>query len=200
MIGLLEQFYKNKEIQSIMDGLEEGLREQLVSGMATSSRSLLMAALYKKTKRSQLVVTHNLYQAQKVYEDLVSLLGEQDVWLYPVNELIASEIGVASPELKAQRIEVLNRLAMGESGIIVVPVAGLRRFLPIKELWKQKQIEIRLGQEIDLEALLHTLHHIGYERKSMVEAPGEFSLRGGILDIYPLTEELPLRIEFLIRK
>lgn len=127
MIGLLEQFYKNEEIQSVINGLEDGLKEQLISGMATSSRSLLMAALYKN-KKSQLIVTHNLYQAQKVHEDLVALLGEKDVWLYPVNELIASEIGVASPELKAQRIEVLNRLAAGENGIIVAPVAGLRRF------------------------------------------------------------------------
>ena len=94
--------------------------------------------------------------------------------------MIASELGVASPELKAQRIEVLNRLAAGEHGIIVAPVAGLRRFLPMKELWKQRQIEISLGQEIDLDTFLHTLHHIGYERKSMVEAPGEFSLRGNI--------------------
>lgn len=47
MIGLLEQFYKNKEIQSVINGLEDGLKEQLISGMATSSRSLLMAALYK---------------------------------------------------------------------------------------------------------------------------------------------------------
>ncbi|MEH7657323.1 hypothetical protein V7196_19770, partial [Bacillus velezensis] len=84
MIGLLEQFYKNEEIQSVINGLEDGLKEQLVSGMATSSRSLLMAALYKKTKKSQLIVTHNLYQAQKVHEDLVSLLGETDVWIYPV--------------------------------------------------------------------------------------------------------------------
>ncbi|MEI4804315.1 transcription-repair coupling factor [Bacillus sp. FJAT-51639] len=196
MIGLLEQFHENKEIRSIIDGLEEGLKEQLISGMATSSRSLLMASLYKKTKQSQLVITHNLYQAQKVYEDLVSLIGEQDVWLYPVNESIASEIGVASPELKAQRIEVLNRLAAGESGIIVAPVAGLRRFLPRKEMWKKQQIELKMGQEIDLDELFHVLTTMGYERKSMVEAPGEFSVRGGILDIYPLTEELPIRIEF----
>lgn len=195
MIGLLEQFYENKEIRSIIDGLEEGLKEQLISGMATSSRSLLMASLYKKTKQSQLVITHNLYQAQKVYEDLVSLIGEQHVWLYPVNESIASEIGVASPELKAQRIEVLNRLAAGESGIIVAPVAGLRRFLPKKEMWKKQQVELKMGQEIELDELLHMLTTMGYERKSMVEAPGEFSVRGGILDIYPLTEELPIRIE-----
>lgn len=196
MIGLLEQFYKNKETQSIINGFEEGLKEQLVSGMATSSRSLLMAALYKKTKQSQLVITHNLYQAQKIYEDLVSVVGEQNVWLYPVNELIASEVGVASPELKAQRIEVLNRLTAGESGIIIAPIAGLRRFLPKKEMWQQKQVEIHIGQDIELEGLLHTLTNMGYERKSMVEAPGEFSVRGGILDVYPLTEELPLRVEF----
>ncbi len=138
MIGLLEQFYKNKEVQSIINGLEEGLKEQLVSGMATSSRSLLMVALYKKTKQSQLVVTHNLYQAQKIYEDLVSLLGEKDVWLYPVNELIASEVGVASPELKAQRIEVLNRLAAGENGIIVAPCCWITKIFAYEGVMEAK--------------------------------------------------------------
>ncbi|MFX3624202.1 MAG: transcription-repair coupling factor [Ectobacillus sp.] len=195
MIGLLEHFYNNKEINSVINGVEENLKEQLVSGMSNSSRSLLMAALYQKTKRSQLVVTHNLFQAQKVYEDLTSLLGEKEVWLYPVNELIASEVGVASPELKAQRIEVLNHLSKNEPAIVIVPVAGLRRFLPSKELWKQQQIELKIGDDIDLEQMARTFIQMGYERKSMVEAPGDFSIRGGILDIYPLTEEMPIRIE-----
>jgi transcription-repair coupling factor (superfamily II helicase) len=195
MIGLLENFYANKEINSVITGLEEGLKEQLVSGMAASSRSLLMAALYKKTNRSQLVITHNLYQAQKIYEDLSGLLDEDEVWLYPVNELIASEIGVASPELKAQRLEVLNYLSKNKKGIIIAPAAGLRRFLPAKDTWRQHQISLAVGDEIDLEHMLQQLSHMGYERKSMVEAPGDFSLRGGIVDIYPLTEELPIRIE-----
>ncbi|GAA3317969.1 hypothetical protein GCM10020331_018850 [Ectobacillus funiculus] len=65
MIGLLESFYESKEVQSVLNGLNEGLKEQLVSGMSTSSRLLLSAALYKQTKRTQLIVTHNLYQAQK---------------------------------------------------------------------------------------------------------------------------------------
>lgn len=66
MIGLLEQFYKNKEIQSIINGLEEGLKEQLVSGMATSSRSLLMAALYKKQSSHNLLL-HTTYFKRKKY-------------------------------------------------------------------------------------------------------------------------------------
>lgn len=196
MIGLLESFYESKEVQSVLNGLNEGLKEQLVSGMSTSSRLLLSAALYKQTKRTQLIVTHNLYQAQKVYEDMVSILGENEVWLYPVNELIASEIGVASPELKAQRIEVLNHLVQNEPAIVVAPLAGLRRFLPAKELWAQQQIELRVGEEVDLEHMARILAYMGYERKSMVEAPGDFSIRGGILDLYPLTEELPIRLEF----
>ncbi|WP_028400969.1 transcription-repair coupling factor [Ectobacillus panaciterrae] len=196
MLGLLERFYDNKEILSIMNGVEEGLKEQLISGMSNSSRTLLLAALYKKTRRPQLVVTHNLFQAQKVYEDLVSLLGDKDVFLYPVNELIASEIGVASPELKAQRIEVMNHLVHHDSAVIVAPIAGLRRFLPSKELWARHQMELKVGDDVDLDQLARTLIDMGYERKSMVEAPGDFSIRGGIFDIYPLTEEMPIRVEF----
>lgn len=195
MIGLLEQFIDNKEIISIVHGIENGLKEQLVSGMAASSRTLFLAALYEKSKRTQLVVTHNLFQAQKVYDDLVSIVGEKKVLLYPVNELVASEIGVASPELLAQRIDVLNRLAHNEAAIIVAPIAGIRRFLPSMETWKGSQISLREGDDLDLESFTRTLVRIGYVRRSMVEAPGEFSLRGGILDLYPLTEELPVRIE-----
>ncbi|GAA3317967.1 hypothetical protein GCM10020331_018840 [Ectobacillus funiculus] len=90
---------------------------------------------------------------------------KNEVWLYPVNELIASEIGVASPELKAQRIEVLNHLVQNEPAIVVAPLAGLRRFLPAKELWAQQQIELRVGEEIDLEHMARILAYMGYERK-----------------------------------
>ncbi len=66
MIGLLEQFYKNEEIQSVINGLEDGLKEQLISGMATSSRSLLMAALYKK-QRNRNLLSHTIYIKHKRY-------------------------------------------------------------------------------------------------------------------------------------
>ncbi|WP_416829571.1 transcription-repair coupling factor [Ectobacillus polymachus] len=195
MIALLEQFNDNKELISIANGIEDGLKEQLVYGMTASSRTPFLAALYEKSKRTQLIITHNLLQAQKVYDDLVSLIGEKKVLLYPVNELIASEVGIASPELLAQRIDVLNRLVHNDAAIIVAPIAGMRRFLPAKEHWASRQISLRVGDDLDLGSFTRTLSDIGYTRKSMVEAPGEYSIRGGILDIYPLTEDLPVRIE-----
>jgi transcription-repair coupling factor (superfamily II helicase) len=191
---LQKYFYENDDFKTIVSGIEEGLKEQLVAGLSGSARTVFTAALYNDLKKSILIVTHNLYQAQKIYEDLVHLLNE-DVYLYPVNDLIASEIAIASPELKAQRIEVLNRLACGKHSIIVTPVAGVRRLLPPSELWRQKQLKMMLGQDIKLDEQIQQFISLGYERADMVSSPGEFSVRGGIIDIYPLTEEHAIRIE-----
>ncbi|WLR50909.1 transcription-repair coupling factor [Bacillus tianshenii] len=195
MQGLLEHFKKSSEVLSVTDGLANGLKEQLIAGLSGSARALYLASIYKETKRPQLIVTHNLYQAQKIYDDLLELLDEDEVYLYPVNDLIASEIAVASPELKGQRIEALNYWSKHKKGVVIAPIAGLRRFLPPVDIWKEGQISFTKDKEIDLESTLNMLIKYGYERVDMVAAPGDFSLRGGILDIFPLTEEMPVRIE-----
>ncbi|MGG1572713.1 transcription-repair coupling factor [Fictibacillus sp. NRS-1165] len=195
MLGLKQLYSKSDDFQAVLTGLKENLKEQLVAGLSGSARTLLIASLYEQTGQTQFVITHNLYQAQKLYEDLCSLLPEDEIFLYPVNDLISSEIAIASPELKAQRLEVLNFLSHKDKGVIIAPIAGVRRFLPPRNVWKQSQIDFETGMDIDVEHVLNTLVAIGYERVSMVSAPGEFSMRGGILDIYPLTERMPVRIE-----
>ncbi|MCM3598939.1 transcription-repair coupling factor [Metabacillus idriensis] len=194
MQSLQHYFYDNDDFQTIIEGVQGGLKEQLVAGLSGSARSVFTSSLYQHSNKPILMITHNLFQAQKIYEDLVNLVGDQ-VLLYPVNELIASELAVASPELKAQRMEVLNQLSQDKKRIIVAPVAALRRFLPPKEAWLENQFHLKLGQDLDLEKTMASLITMGYERAGMVSAPGEFSLRGGIMDIYPLTEEYPIRIE-----
>ncbi len=195
LIGLRSYFTNNGEVKTIASGYREGLVEQLVAGLSGSARSLFMAAMYKETFQPQLVVTHNLFQAQKVFEDLTELIGEDEVFLYPVNELIASEIAIASPELKGQRIEAINYWCKEKRGIVIAPVAALRRLLPPKEIWLKGHYHFQVGEDIEVDSFLSRLVHLGYERAAMVATPGEFSVRGGIIDIYPLTEELPIRIE-----
>lgn len=194
MYNLQTYFNETDDFKTIISGIKEGLKEQLVAGLSGSARTVFTAALYNDVSKSMLIVTHNLFQAQKIYEDLVHLLNK-DVYLYPVNDLIASEVAIASPELKAQRIEVLNRLAEGKKSIIVAPVAGIRRLLPPMDLWRENQLKMTVGQEIDLEQVMGKFVSLGYERVGMVNAPGEFSVRGGIFDIYPLTEEHAIRVE-----
>ncbi|MGN9863294.1 transcription-repair coupling factor [Bacillus swezeyi] len=186
---------KSDDFKSIVNGLNEGLKEQLLAGLSGSARSLFTAALSKEIKRPLFLITHNLYQAQKITDDLTGLINDQPVLLYPVNELISSEIAVASPELRSQRLDVLNRLSSGEAPIVVAPAAAVRRMLSPAEVWKESQIQIETGREIDPEKLIQTLVQIGYERTDMVAAPGEFSIRGGIIDVYSLTEDNPIRIE-----
>ncbi|WP_141434184.1 transcription-repair coupling factor [Bacillus sp. 03113] len=194
MSGLNELFYEQDDTSAVISGIDGGLKEQLVAGLSGSARTIFLASIYEKTKKPMIVITHNLLQAQKLYEDFSNMLNE-DVYLYPANELIAAEVSVASPELKAQRIEVLNHWIQKKNGITIVPMAGLRKILPPVELWKQNQLVIQEGADIQVEETLEKLIRMGYVRTDMVSSPGEFSVRGGIIDIYTLTEENPIRIE-----
>lgn len=195
MNGLKSIFLKQEDVHSIIAGIEEGLKEQLVAGLSGSSRTVLTASVYEKMNRPIMLVTHNLLQAQKLYDDLVNLLSEKEVFLFPANELIAAELSVASPELKAQRIDALNYWSRQNKGVLIVPIAGLKKIVPPKSLWQQYQLSLKLGEDIDIEKMLNTFVKMGYVRSEMVTTPGEFSVRGGIIDIYPLTEADPLRIE-----
>jgi transcription-repair coupling factor (superfamily II helicase) len=195
MRGLINLFRQQDDVKTIINGMNEGLREQLVAGLSGSARTLFLASVYEETKKPILIITHNLLQAQKLYEDLINIISVEEVFLYPANELIAAELSIASPELKGQRIEALNYWSKHQNGIVIAPVAGLRKLLPSKEQWLKHQIKLSVGEEIEIESLLLQLVKMGYIRAGMVATPGEFSMRGGILDIYPLTESEPIRIE-----
>ncbi|MFT8318658.1 MAG: transcription-repair coupling factor [Sporolactobacillus sp.] len=197
MLGL-GTYYRQKleEIQAVLEGYEGGMTQQLVSGLSGSAKSLFISTLYhEQPKRSMVAVTHNLYQGQKLISDLESLIDADQLYLYPTNDMIASDLAVSSPELLAQRIDALNNLAMEKRCLIVVPIAGLKRLMAPLYLWKASLMQFKVGERIDLDQIVRKLAAIGYDRESIISGPGQFSLRGGIIDIYPLTEEHPLRIE-----
>lgn len=195
MNHLLDLFLKNDEAASVMNGIEAGMKEQLAAGLSGSLRAVFASAAHRKLQQPVMVITYNMLQAQKLYDDIVQFVPEEQVFLYAANELIAAEISIASPELRAQRIEMLNHLALHGTGVYIVPVAGLKKLLPPKDVWKRLQKTFHVGEEVELDELKHELVKMGYERADMVYAPGEFSIRGGIIDLYPLTSEHPVRIE-----
>ncbi|WP_010531214.1 transcription-repair coupling factor [Lentibacillus jeotgali] len=195
MKGIHEFLRSKEDVSSVINGISDGMKEQLVAGLSGSARSLFVSIINKAFQKPVLLVTHQLAQAQQLYDDLAAFTGEEHVHLYPVNELIASEIAVASPELKAQRIEALTEWSKKDSGILIAPVAALKRMLPPTDYWARYQLDFQIDKQIDLDAYLSSLVDMGYERVSMVTTPGEFSRRGGIIDIYPVTETHPVRIE-----
>lgn len=194
--ALMQALSEERDIESIAAGVRAGMKEQLVSGLSGSARQVMMATLQMQLDRPVLVVTHNMFSAQKVADDLQECLSADQVLLYPANELVAAEAAISSPEVIAQRIEVLTRCARGFRGIIVTPYAGLRRFLPAREMMAEAGISLSLGDELPLETFLAEMVACGYERTERVEAKGEMSVRGGIVDIYPITAPYPYRIEW----
>ena len=195
MKSIVQHFKEIQDVGAIVAGIKDGLSEQLITGLSGSGRSLYFAALYEEAKRPYIIVTYNLLQAQKLYEDLVQYISEEEVFLYPANELMIADLNIASPELRAQRIATLNHLLQVQQGIVIVPVAGLRKFLPPKEVWQRHLLHWQVDDVIPLEDAIQSFIEMGYVRTDMVTSPGEFSIRGGIIDIYPLTEEDPIRIE-----
>ncbi len=184
------------DYQSVLKGIESGMKEVLLSGLAGSSRPLVLAAMKEDLNQPMLVVTHNLFAAQKLVEDMQECMSADEVLLYPANELWILENAYASPELVAQRIQVLSRLEEGFRGILVTPYSGLRKIIPTVEMMKEAKLSLKVGQAIAMEKLLEHLVYLGYSRVEKVETRGEFSVRGGIVDIYPLISVLGYRIEF----
>ncbi len=197
MKGLKDFLSQQDDFLHIMDGINGEMNEQLVSGLTQSLRSFLMVTLQESTKRPVIVVTHQLNQAQKLYDDLTSIAENPDeIYLYPVNELLPAEIMSASPELKSQRLDARNRWQEKQRGVFIVPVAGLKRLMPPKEASNRISLTFKTENEYALDNVMGELVTMGYKVTDMVSAPGEMSKRGGIIDIYPLTMPDPVRIEW----
>ncbi|HLS35628.1 MAG TPA: transcription-repair coupling factor [Bacillota bacterium] len=195
MRGIKDYLRTKDDIQNLVSGVHNNLQEQLVAGLTGSARSILAASLYEATNRPILLLTHQLIHAERLYEDLLTLVDEEEVHLYPVNELLLSEMAIASPELRYERIQALTNWKKQETGIMIVPVAALKRILPPPTSWVENQLTFTEGEDIQVEEQLLTLVKMGYERTELVTSPGEFSQRGGIVDIFPVTEEHPIRID-----
>lgn len=195
MEALIRAFAQDEDVQSIISGIRSGMREQMVSGLSGSSRQMMFAAMSQELKQPILVVAHNMFAAQKIAEDMQGCLPKDQVLLYPANELMSVEAASASPEMMAGRLHTLTRLSQGFQGVVVAPFAAVRRFLPVQEVFSKASKTISTGDKLDLEAFLNQMVEMGYTRVERVESKGELSVRGGIIDFYPMITEEAVRIE-----
>lgn len=196
MKALMNTFAADPDLVSILAGIRGGMREQLVAGLSGSARQVMIATQFRELQRPMLVVTHNMFSAQKIAEDLQECLSADEVLLYPANELIAAETAISSPETSARRMDVLLQLAEGFRGVVVVPFSGVRRFQPDRTTLSQARVELKAGDTLPMSEFLSRMIGLGYERVDRVEQKGHLSVRGGIADFYPLTSAEAVRVEW----
>lgn len=185
------------QLQPLFEGLRGRTRSQLVYGLDESARSMAMAAIRIQTERPVLIVTSDPLHAGKVYEDLLAVFGEEEVFLFPGKELLYyMELFSESGDASSQRIAVMERLAAGSRPIVVTTVSGLVAKMAPFARWKSTCLSFKAGDDASVGQLLSTLVEAGYERVEMVEVQGQVSVRGGIVDIFPVGQQYPYRIEF----
>ncbi|GAB2323036.1 transcription-repair coupling factor [Alkalibacterium sp. m-11] len=170
-------------------------RKHLITGMAGSARTLVLKSLFEEESRQIVVVTQNVYHANQLITDLTGLIPDDQLFLFAVDDMIHAEMAVSSPESRAERVKALDFMLKNKPGVVVTSLAGARKLLPDPVLFAQAELLFSIGDEVELEQLQRKLAEMGYRREQKVSAPGEFSIRGGIIDVYPLTEEKPVRIE-----
>ena len=183
-----------QEYDNLVKALKSGKGPLQVTGTLDSQKVHLMYELGEASAFAwKLVVTYDDTRAKEIYDDFRSFTSQ--VWLYPAKDLLFYSADIHGNLMTRQRIAVLRHLMEDREGVVVTTMDGLMdHLMPIKYL-REQSITVESGQIIDLDAWKERLIAMGYERMAQVDGMGQFSIRGGIVDIFPLTEEVPVRIE-----
>ncbi len=194
-MNLIDLFCQNQQILDWKKNLNQNTR-QLLMGLSGSTKALAIASALEEHQKI-LVMTSGYSEAEKLSSDLISLLGEEKVYNFLADDAPMAEFIFSSQEKIYARLEALTFLLDdNESGILVTNISASHLFLPNPKELKSSVLELKVGQEYNLDNLVNFLIKIGYRKESQVFNQGEFSLRGDILDIFDKDSVSPYRLEF----
>ncbi|MDD0790580.1 transcription-repair coupling factor [Streptococcus pneumoniae] len=195
MVTLLDLFSENDQIKKWHQNLTDKKR-QLILGLSTSTKALAIASSLEKEDRIVLLMS-TYGEAEGLISDLISILGEELVYPFLVDDAPMVEFLMSSQEKIISRVEALRFLTdSSKKGILVCNIAASRLILPSPNAFKDSIVKISVGEEYDQHAFIHQLKENGYRKVTQVQTQGEFSLRGDILDIFEISQLEPCRIEF----
>lgn len=156
----------------------------------------MISKSFRKHQRTIFVVLANLYEAQKYYDVLSQLNDKEDVLFYPADQTLTAMMALGSPEFKSERMFTLKQLMTNKPFIVVTTMQGIIQRQLTPEDYKHSVKTIRVHESYQIKDLVTFLIYGGYQRTFTVEKPGEFSVRGNILDFYTFDDEHPYRLDF----
>lgn len=165
-----------------------------ICGLNNELKAIYVYNLYKKNDKSILFVANSLYEANKLYQVLGNYTDK--ILLFPMDDFLTSEALATSPDLKISRLETIKQLNSDEKYIVVTNLMGLLRFLPRKKIFADKTLNLQVGNNYNISEIVKKMSEIGYTRETLVNKTGDYASRGYVLDVFPILEENPIRIEF----
>lgn len=176
-----------------LDNLFKYENHTRVCGLTSELLAIYYYNYFKKNDRNVLIVTNSLYDSNKIYQRLKTYTD--DVCLFPMDDFLSSVALAISPDLKINRLETLEYIKNNNKSIVVTNLMGYLRYLPSYEKSKNLKIKIVKCDKVNRESLINSLEEYGYNKTSLVTSTGEYAVRGFIIDIFPIEENHPIRIE-----
>ena len=165
-----------------------------IVGVTDEFFCVYLSRLLKKEKKNILVVVNSLFEANNLYSSLSNYTDK--CYLFPMDDFLTSEALAISPDLQINRLETINKILDGECSIVITNLMGYLRYLPSKKSYVDHILELKVGMTIEPKDLISKLINSGYCRDTVVSKTGEIGVRGFVVDIFPVDEENPVRIEF----
>lgn len=189
MKHLIQELKKHPIIQDFSD------QKVSFSHLSLTQEALLIASSYLNKPRPMVVVKANLYLAQQLFEKIQFWLDEASV-LYPVEESLRIEAIASSPEMNLIKMETLARLSENQDLVCVTHLGAILRHTPSPNFFKENRIRLKINTESKLSDLKEKLRVLGYQEVTRIDLPNTFAARGGVVDVFPINVENPIRIEF----
>ncbi|NLZ34299.1 MAG: transcription-repair coupling factor [Clostridiales bacterium] len=191
--GVLEPLNSYNNFNKILESIKGKRYPVNINGLSESGKSYIIYSIYENIDSSLIIFTNSDMEAKNIYEDLIFYTN--DVYYFPTKEVVFYNVDAISGDLRWARLKVLKELLNDNKKIIVTSIDALSSCYVPKDLFLQYNFKLKVDDEIDFKELSKRLLESGYERVETVERKGQFSLRGGILDVYPPISTYPYRVE-----
>jgi len=191
--GLMEPLISSEEFIELESYIKGDKHPIEIEGLSESGKSYVINGIYEVSNKPVVIITNSDMEAKNLYEDLNLYLS--NVYYFPAKEIVFYNVDAISGDLRWARLNVIKEILSNNKNIIVTSIdAFAARYTP-KDLFKTHTVSISVGDEVDFKELSKILVEAGYDRVDVVEGKGEFSLRGGLLDLFPTNSIYPYRIE-----
>ena len=193
MNELCKDLEENQKFLELITNIKNKKGPITVSGLSDVGEVQFISAIKDLTKQNICIITYNELQAKRIAKDLKYFC--ENIEVFPKREIATYDYIVESKDLPYERIEVLNQIYRNKANIVITTIEAVMQKMIAKETLYKNILKLRVGNECKLENLKQYLTILGYERSDMVEGRGQFSVRGGIVDI-SLNEKYGVRLEF----
>ena len=178
---------------TLVNQIEKEKSPIMLSGLTGVGMVELLASINEYAKRPILIVTYNEIQAKEILDNIKAFMDKGDI--FPKKEIVTYDYIAESKDLPYERIEILSKIKEKRNPIVVTTIEALMQKLPPKEVLFKNLLHFKVGDICSLEDIKKALVNLGYVRCDLIEGRGQFSIRGGILDI-SVSDKIGVRIEF----